>query len=213
MSKIIGLAIFLLFSSFGMVSAEQPDKTVKELFDIDDVEQEEQKKELETVVDNEIVSSSAADFSFWDVVRMIVAFLFVGALLYLLLRFINKKNQSYQKGHIISNLGGANVGNNKSVQIVKIGSKVYIVGVGENVQLLSEITDQEEIEKLLEDHNEAVENMLKPSDILTKIKAMRKQNNKEASFVEQFKKQLDDMSTNRKQLSKELQKKEDAEDE
>lgn len=223
LSKLIVLIAFLLFPVYGTASAEQPDEklqsekeegTVEEYFqrEKDDVP-EEPLKEREAIEETEMGTSSAADFSFWDIFRMIASLLFVGALLYFLLKFLNKKNQAYQKGHIISNLGGTSVGSNKSIQIVKIGSKLYIVGVGENVQLLSEITDPEEIERMLQDHNEAIESMLKPSDFLTKMKNIRGNSEKDVSFIEQFKKQLNDMSATRKQLKNELQKTEDKEDE
>lgn len=226
-SKIIGLIAFLLFPAYGIASAEQPDEAVeanvqpeKEEGTVEDYfknkkeeGQEEPLREREAIEETEIGTSSAADFSFWDIFRMIASLLFVGALLYFLLKFLNKKNQVYQKGHIISNLGGTSVGSNKSIQIVKIGGKLYIVGVGENVQLLSEITDPEEIERMLKDHNEAIESMLKPSDFLTKMKNIRGNSEKDVSFIDQFKKQLNDMSVTRKQLKNELQKTEEKEDE
>lgn len=227
LSKVIVLITALLFPVYGVASAEQPDEKAEENVQLDqdegtvedyfnrekDVPQEEPITEREAIEETELGASSAANFSFGDIIRMIASLLFVGALLYFLLKFLNKKNQAYQKGHIISNLGGTSVGSNKSIQIVKIGSKLYIVGVGENVQLLSEITDSEEIERMLEDHNEAIESMLKPSDFLTKMKNIRGNSEKEVSFIEQFKKQLNDMATTRKQLKNELQKMEDKEDE
>ena len=210
-SRIISLIALLLFPAYTIVSAEQSDKMVNDYFQKEKGESEVE----EPIVQEEQVQSpaSAADFSFFDMFRMIAAFLFVGALLYFLLKFLNKKNQAYQKGHIVSNLGGTSVGNNKSIQIVKIGNKLYIVGVGENVQLLSEITDPEEIEKLLQDHNEAIDSMLKPADLLSKIKTKRVKDDSGNSFVEQFKKQLNEMATTRKQMKSEMRKTEDQKDE
>lgn len=230
LSKIIGLIAFLLFPTYGIASAEQPDEAVKANVQLENEEaeegtvkdylertkedvQEEPLRESEEPEEMELKTSSAADFSFGDIFRMIASLLFVGAILYFLLQFLKKKNQAFQRGHIISNLGGTSVGSNKSIQIVKVGSKLYIVGVGENVQLLSEITDPEEIKSMLQDHNEAIESMLKPSDILTKMKNMRVNRDNEVTFIEQFKKQLNDMSMTRKQLKNELQKTEDKEDE
>lgn len=211
-SRIISLIALLLFPAYTIASAEQSDKMIKDYFQTEKGESEAEEPEVqeEPVQD----SASAADFSFFDLLRMVAAFIFVGALLYFLLKFLNKKNQAYQKGHIVSNLGGASVGSNKSIQIVKIGSKLFIVGVGENVQLLSEITDPEEIGKLLHDHNEAIDSMLKPADLFTKIKNRRVNDDESnVSFIEQFKKQLNDMSATRKQLKSELQKTEDKKNE
>ena len=228
--RIISLIVFLLFPSYGIISAQQADETVDDNVQLEKEEAKEgtvedyfqrEKEELqeeplskrEAPEETELNTSSAADFSFWDIFRMVASLLFVGAILYFLLRFLNKKNQAHQKGHIISNLGGTSVGSNKSIQIVKIGSKLYIVGVGENVQLLSEITDPEEIDRMLQEHNEAIESMLKPSDFLTKMKNIRGNSNREDSFIEHFKKQLNDMSATRKQLKNDIQKMEDKEDE
>ena len=66
---------------------------------------------------------------------MIGALIFVIAILYFLLKFVNKKNQSYQQNRIVQHLGGTSLGANRSVQIVKAGKQILILGVGEDVKL------------------------------------------------------------------------------
>lgn len=89
--------------------------------------------------------------SFGDVIRMIFALLIVVGLLYGVLKFLGKKGQSYQHTRMIQNIGGTSLGGNRSIQLVKIGTKLYVVGVGENVQLMKEIEDPEEKELLLKE--------------------------------------------------------------
>ncbi len=60
-------------------------------------------------------------------------------ILIFVLRFLNKRNQNYQQNSVIRNLGGHSVGAQKSVQLLQIGNQIYVVGVGEDVQLLKEI--------------------------------------------------------------------------
>ena len=44
---------------------------------------------------------------------------------------------------------GTTLGANRSVQLIKIGNQLLIVGVGENIQLLKEIDDEQEYEQII----------------------------------------------------------------
>jgi flagellar protein FliO/FliZ len=67
------------------------------------------------------------------------------ALFFVLIKFLAKKNQYSPFGRSIRSLGGVPLGTNKSIQIVEIGHSLYVVGVGENIQLLQKIDDPEEV--------------------------------------------------------------------
>ena len=154
--------------------------------------------------------SSADSLGFFDFFRMIAGFIFVIALLYMVLRFINKKSKAYQKGSAIKNLGGTGLGSNKSIQLVKIGSRIFIVGVGENVQLLAEITDEDDIQAILDNDQADAELMLKPADIFSRLyqnRKVAKESGQPLSFQEQLKKQLSEMKNNRERLRQEVEKK------
>ncbi|MBM7094185.1 flagellar biosynthetic protein FliO [Bacillus sp. H-16] len=84
--------------------------------------------------------------------QMFLALAFIIALIYGLLKLFNKRNQTFQSHSVISSVGGVNLGPNRSVQLIKVGDKLLVVGVGENIQLLKEVTDPEEVEKMLEEH-------------------------------------------------------------
>ncbi|MFC4735616.1 flagellar biosynthetic protein FliO [Bacillus daqingensis] len=73
------------------------------------------------------------------------------ALLYFVLKLVNKKAKNFSSTRGLVNAGGVGIGTNKSVQLVKAGDRLLVLGVGDTVTLLKEITDAEEIEKLLAD--------------------------------------------------------------
>jgi flagellar protein FliO/FliZ len=77
----------------------------------------------------------------FDLIKMFFALVLVLALIYVLLKFLNKRNKLFTKVRALESLGGVSVGQNKSVQIVRLGDRFYLLGVGDNVELLQEITD------------------------------------------------------------------------
>lgn len=81
-------------------------------------------------------------------VQLLLALGFVLFLIYMLLKFMNNRSRSFQGNRTIQTIGGTGVGQNRSVQIVRVGDRVLVVGVGDTVQLLQEITDPEEVERL-----------------------------------------------------------------
>lgn len=73
-------------------------------------------------------------------------------MIYMLIRFIGKRSQSYQTHRTLQNIGGVHVGANRSIQLVRVGERILVVGVGESIQLLKEIDDEAEIKKILDDY-------------------------------------------------------------
>lgn len=88
-----------------------------------------------------------------DLIKMVVALFLVLALIYFLLKFLNKRNNLTQQKSL-QNMGGISVGPSKSVQIIKVGSRLYLIGVGDNVEMLGEITDEALINELLAESDE-----------------------------------------------------------
>lgn len=115
------------------------------------------KDDVEPAAEKEQVVSAAGDVSAWEYIKMIFALIFVVALFYALMKFLNKKNLKYQHNQMVQNLGGISLGAQKSVQLLQVGKSLYLVGVGEDVQLLREITDPQEVEQLLALYNERQE--------------------------------------------------------
>lgn len=107
----------------------------------------------ESNVENEEYEDSSPSLA-WTLVKMVFSLLFVLALIYFLLRFINKRNKMFSRVKTLENLGGLSLGTNRSIQIVRIANRYYVVGVGDNVDLLTEITDEATIEEINQNQNE-----------------------------------------------------------
>ncbi|MBP2240139.1 flagellar protein FliO/FliZ [Cytobacillus eiseniae] len=195
-------------------SAEQLNNSVKDFYENPESngEKEEsppEQKEREEPLD---IEPSTVGITAWDIIKMILATGFVIALLYFLLKFINKRGKMYNSNQLIENLGGTSLGTNRSVQIIKVGNQVLVVGVGENIQLLKEITDAEECSRIISEYNDKMEQLVQPSDIVTKVLQLKKKNqqttdNKGNKFQSLLKEQLDDISKGRKKLFDEMEKK------
>lgn len=161
-------------------------------------------------VEGEDVSENGGvGVSIWDVAKMILATIFVIVLIYFLLKFIGKKNKGYQNNALIQNIGGTRVGANRSVQIIKAGDRVFIIGVGENVNLLKELEDNDARE-ILTEYNNRLEQMTGPGDIVSKLLQRKKGVDKvedRSPFSSILDKQLEDISLRRKQAYEEIKQK------
>lgn len=110
--------------------------------------------------DNPTVSTSGNNseqtvgLTAFDYIKALFYFGLVLAILIYVLRFINKRSVKYQQNSIVQNLGGTSLGAQKSVQLLRIGDTIYIVGIGDNVQLIKEISDPEEVEEIINEYNE-----------------------------------------------------------
>jgi flagellar protein FliO/FliZ len=217
------IGLLLLFSLLGFQTetyAEQLNSSVKDCLEQPDACEEQPKDSSQTETkDNEDVedkgsetASSSIGLTLWDFVKMIFATVFVVALLYFVLKFVNAKGRLFKSTQLIENLGGTTLGANRSVQLIKIGNQLLIVGVGENIQLLKEIDDEQEYEQIILEYNNQINQMGSPNDIITKVlkRVKGKENRKDEEkppFQTLLKKQLDDLSKGRKQLYENLEKK------
>ncbi|MDP4106938.1 MAG: flagellar biosynthetic protein FliO [Bacillota bacterium] len=204
------IVLFALTGTEQMVYAQSLNNSVKDC--IQHPEKCQDQKPAAKQSDKQTTTeSSQVGVTIWDFVRMIFATAFVVALLYFLLKFINKKSRSFKSTQLVENLGGTVLGANRSVQIVKIADRLFIVGVGDNVQLLKEIDDPNERAQILTDYNNKLEQQIQPGDLVTKVIEMTKKRqtpNKEGStFTSLFKAQLDELSKGRKKLFEEMEQK------
>ncbi|TYR82730.1 flagellar biosynthesis protein FliZ [Priestia megaterium] len=144
MISFVFMAIWL--PSEAMVAAESDTNSVKACIDNPDTCADSQEKESQ----QEQVEGQSSAITAGDVVKMIFAFLFVIGLLVVVLKIVNGKGKLLQRNKIVQNLGGTSVGSNKSIQVVKVGNQLFVVGVGENVQLLSEVVGDEKQQLLVQ---------------------------------------------------------------
>jgi flagellar protein FliO/FliZ len=189
---------------------------------VDDWYEEPEKQDGEKKVDpssakDKPIGNQAPAVTFFDYVKMIAALIFVVALIYFLLKFINQKSRSFQQTKMINHLGGAPLGGNRSVQIVKIGNQVLVLGVGEDIQLLKEVQDEKEKEEILSYYNSGTEE-LKDSkmlfaNLLNKVRGGHTNTAHPSDFQTHLKTQLEEMSKGRKRMLKDLKGKENHTDE
>ncbi|MED4127284.1 flagellar biosynthetic protein FliO [Shouchella miscanthi] len=103
--------------------------------------------------DAEVEETAVATESPWvSGLKMIGALLVVIFLLVTLLKFINKRSRSFQEAKGLSLLSGVSLGGNRSVQLVRVGEKLLVIGVSDQVQLLDTIDDPDEMEAILKKH-------------------------------------------------------------
>jgi flagellar protein FliO/FliZ len=98
---------------------------------------------------NKVVDSSSPSL-FPLFIKFIASFILVVALLIFLLRYLSKRSRLIQPNGPVLNLGGHVLGNNRSVQVLLIGKTIYIIGVGEDINLIQSISQGEEYQHLLE---------------------------------------------------------------
>ncbi|QDH22863.1 flagellar biosynthetic protein FliO [Saccharibacillus brassicae] len=83
-------------------------------------------------------------------VWVIFVLIVIVALIVFLIRYLGKKNRGWFGGRSVRTLGGVGLGQNKSLQIIEIGSSVYLIGVGDDISLIDKISEPEQVQKLLE---------------------------------------------------------------
>lgn len=77
--------------------------------------------------------------------------LLIAGLIYGLIKFLAIRQKGMQSHRAVQLMGGAPLGQNKSLQLVKVGGSFYLVGVGADVTLIKEFSQEEEIVALEED--------------------------------------------------------------
>ncbi len=158
-------------------------------------------------------SAAGGTSTFLNLVKLALALVVVLGLIYVLLKFLNKRNRLFQQVRAMENIGGIALGNNKSVQIVRVGEKVFMLGVGDNVDLLTEIKDEQTIELTEQDQQE-----MKASALLANILPSRKQQEEKqqedkpeqkesaSNFQDLFKEEIGKLKQSRNRLKQQQRK-------
>jgi len=163
----------------------------------EDCEEENLDPEIEAGDENDfLIEEQSNDSLLLNLIRMFFALFLVLALIYIAIRFLGKRNNLFNHARSMENLGGISVGPNRSIQIVRVGGKYYLIGVGENVELLEEITDQQLIDSLVKDQEQS-------TGVLQAV--LGKKNEKDQAgnrtdFKKLFKTELDQLKQNRKTI-------------
>lgn len=173
----------------------------------------------EAPVDAEGQNNEAApsnDSMAWNLVQLLFSLLLVLGLIYGLLKFFNRKNKMFQKNRKLENIGGLSLGPNRSLQLVRIADRVLVIGVGENVEMVTEITDEASKQNLMQaDHEETLDNQLISRFFKKKDNEKPKtyQQSSSVQFQQLFEGELGDLKENRQRLLHNKKQREDHHDE
>jgi flagellar protein FliO/FliZ len=219
------IVMIALLGFIPQAHAEQVNNSVKDCLEQPDTcgeQQDSTQNETNTGKSSDISTNpkgtntdqNTVGLTIWDFVKMIVATVFVVALLYFVLKFVNKKSHMFKTSHLMENLGGVPLGSNRSLQVIKVGNHLLIIGVGENIQLLKEIGEGQEYEQILSEYNKKLDQLVKPNDLIANV--MRKVNEYKSNdrgkpnppFQTLLKQQLDDLRKGRKKIYEEVEKSE-----
>ncbi|WP_084268831.1 flagellar biosynthetic protein FliO [Oceanobacillus damuensis] len=152
--------------------------------------------------DNDLLTETESTGSLaFELVKVFFALVLILALIYILIKFLNKRTKLSNHVKALENVGGISVGQNKSIQIVRIGTHLYIVGVGENVQMLQEITDEQVKEDILLSKEGTSDDF--PGGTLLSSLIQKKQGNQDSSdsnFKAMFSKELENLKQNRNKM-------------
>lgn len=103
-------------------------------------------------------------------IKLILSMVVVIGGFLILVRWLNARTQGVKSAQQMTHLGGVPLGKDRSVQLVKLGEQVYVLGVGDSIQLLDRI-DAEAIDEAALD-------------------APALNNSNSSAFLDTFKKQL-----------------------
>jgi flagellar protein FliO/FliZ len=158
------LTISLLVSVLPLSVVEAKEGTVYEQF-----QKESPADQSETKANPEPRKASVVPYA----LKFIGSFLLILLLLFIVLKYLSKKTKMYAGGGPFHALGGHSLGNNRSLQMVMVGDTLYLLGVGEDVNLIRTIPPGEEQRRLLESVAE------KPLDTVTKWGSQLKKTSQE----------------------------------
>ncbi|MDQ0860116.1 flagellar protein FliO/FliZ [Bacillus sp. V2I10] len=205
----IAIIVFLFLIPYGetVVHAEQGTESVADWVGSDEKTAD---SKSEKTGGDEINQSADTSVTAWDFIKMILSTAFILFLIYILLKFVSKRKNFTSSSNYIENLGGTNIGQNRSIQLIKVGKKVLVVGVSDSVQLLKEIEDEDECKEIVEEHQQRFAPAIDPKHWLNKVSGplFNTKNNRSASGHSfSFKEQLEQLKKERRSSLEDLTRK------
>ncbi|GAA0395495.1 flagellar biosynthetic protein FliO [Paenibacillus motobuensis] len=150
----------------------------------------------------------SGDFNIWgNLVMVIVVLAIIIVLIVVLIRFLGKKNRFLSQSRSIRTLGAIGLGPNKSLQVIEIGSSIYLVGVGEDISMVDKISDPEEVILLQQAFEEEGAEFAGLTTVFSGLVSRFRKGNKvqeeeldESAFHEMFHAQLQKMPNRKRQM-------------
>ncbi|WP_422121927.1 flagellar biosynthetic protein FliO [Planococcus sp. X10-3] len=200
----IGIILLLALSAVWAPSGTAADPKVIDSYEGEQpaVEQPEQPVEAAALPEEK---------SFIVVIGQLIFYtLLIVFMIYGLIKFLSMKQKNLQPNQAVKLMGGTALGNNKSLQLVKVGGQVYLIGVGDQVTLIKEFTDDDEIhgiEKNVENQTSPLLPKTVTSFIKEKVSGHLDKNPSHAKGFDQlFKQSLAKQRNKQEQLKTDLEK-------
>lgn len=179
MIRILLLSVIMMLTPLGIVHAES-NNTVWEDMNQSTIDSKDTSSEEQDITSTEI--------GFGELFKTIVSLILVIGLIFAIFYFIKKRrNSSFNQDNLFENIGGFPLGNQRSIQMIRMNDRIFILGVSESIQLIKEVNDPEEFKEIIHKHSHA-----------------------ESHFSTKFQNQLDLLKTSNKEtISKLLRKEKD----
>lgn len=166
-------------------------------------EEPEEKVPVEEIENAPIKEKSLAGI----IVQLILYTLLIVAMIYGLIKFLAARQKNLQPNQAVKLMGGTPLGNNKSLQVVKIGGHMYLLGVGDEVTLIKEFSDGAEINNIEKDFEQQQPALSKSLFDLTKKKVVAySKKSQQNGFDQLFKQSLNKQKAQQQALENEFEK-------
>jgi flagellar protein FliO/FliZ len=132
-------------------------------------------------------------------------------LIVFLIKMLARRNRGWGANRALRTLGGVPLGQHKSLQVVELAGKVYVVGVGEDVTLIDKLEDAEQASHIIssmEQSNAISWNSAALSDLIGKLKRSKHASDSIAAdsssegpdFERMLRRKLDEQSQRKQQV-------------
>ncbi len=129
-------------------------------------------------------------------IRTVLILLLIVSLMYGLSRWITKRGKIFDTNQFIKVKSGVNLGQNKSLRLVKVGSSYYLLGIGNDITLLKEFSSEEEVNEIEMLQQTTSDNIMSSStQVWSNLRSLfsKKEQQQAHSFQSQLEERLTDL--------------------
>lgn len=194
-----------LFVHQAVLAEENRSPTVADMLENQEFPSMEDEDVEPNPVELEEVALLEQENPFMLILKLVFYLLIVIVLIYGLIKFLAIRQRKLQHNQLFQSLGGTTLGQNKSLQLVRVGGRIYLLGVAEQISLIKEVTDPTDITNIERDLEE--QDTIVSKSFLeyfqTKLKE-RVHDGSTHSFSSMFNQSLQHQKDKRTQLENEL---------
>lgn len=200
--SIVMILLLTLSAVWAPSGAQAADPKVIDSYNGDQPAVEQQEQPVE--------AAAPEEKSFIVVIGQLIFYtLLIVFMIYGLIKFLSMKQKNLQPNQAVKLMGGTALGNNKSLQLVKVGGQIYLIGVGDQVTLIKEFTEDDEIHGIEKDVETQASPLL-PKTVTSFIKEkigghLEKNPSQAKGFEQLFKQSLDKQRKKQGKLKSDLE--------